>query len=494
MRSLLVGLLLALAALVAILGNVGLWVDRTVYDTDGFVSTVDNVLDDEDVQQVIATRFSEELFANADIEVRLREELPEGLAFLALPMARVSQDFLAEATLRLLERQPFEDVRNRALEITHSQLIAIIEDDSGAISAQGGELVLDLRPILEAVAEDVTGREVEIPENIDVPEVDVPEGVEEQLPDQADELLGGIEIPEDAGRFVIDDAAISWAYTIARYGNDIIYAVIGVAVGLFALAIAIAKDRRATLRTAGIVFAVSGVVSLLILLPMRFAIESFAKNDDAAVSVFRILTSEYRWQSLTMIVFGVGVALLAVLFGESRVAVALRSNIRRAPDAPSLVTVIQERQAALRIAGLIGGALLLIAWPNPSTRVYVTVLALIGIYLLALALIVSEAPWAETVRARVRELTSKYVEPGAAAGPSERSVSVWVAAHAGWLRLAGIIVALAALVLWPSLTLATFIMVVALGLVYLAAIDWIAGRGQPSDEPPALAGEEPRSD
>src|SRR5574338_543271 len=57
-RTLVVGTLLGLAGLLSIIGNTGLWVDRTVYDTDNFVATTDDVLDDPDVQEVLAERFA----------------------------------------------------------------------------------------------------------------------------------------------------------------------------------------------------------------------------------------------------------------------------------------------------------------------------------------------------------------------------------------------------------------------------------------------------
>ncbi|HET6615592.1 MAG TPA: hypothetical protein VFH62_06860, partial [Dehalococcoidia bacterium] len=69
-RTLTVGSLLGLACLLSIIGNAGLWVDRTVYDTDTFVATTDDVLDDRDVQEVLAERFAQELFVAANVDTR----------------------------------------------------------------------------------------------------------------------------------------------------------------------------------------------------------------------------------------------------------------------------------------------------------------------------------------------------------------------------------------------------------------------------------------
>ncbi len=489
MRSLLVVILLALGGVLALLSNLGLWVDRTVYDTDGFVSTVGGVLDDEDVQQVMAERFTEELFEAADIEDRLQAELPEGLKFLSLPLSNAARDFLTDASVRLLERERFQDVRDRALRETHSLLIAIIEDDSGAITTEDGKLVLDLRPIVEAVAEDITGRDVNLPQDVEVPQVEIPQEVLDQLPPDVRErlqtegeegLLSGLQLPDDAGRFVIEDATISWAYNIARYGNDIVYVTVGVTVACYVLAIAIARDRRSTLRTAGIVMAVAGVISLALLLPLGQAARQFAENDAAATSILNIVTSGYKSQSLAMVGVGIGFVAVAVLLGDSPLAVAVRSAVRRRPGGPSLAAVIRERVAALRIAGLVGAAGVLIVWPDPTARVYLTTLGLLALYLVGLLLLESDAPWAKTARERVQRFWQEQTKPGAAVSPEDRSIGAWIARHAGSLRLIGIIVAIALLLLWPSMSLRMFIVVVALGFIYLAGIDLVAGRSDKS--------------
>jgi hypothetical protein len=454
MRGILVALLLIVGGVAAMLANVGQWVDYTIYDTDGFVSTVDDVFSDEDVQRVVAERLSADIVAAAGTEERLSEELPERLTFLAGPLSRAIDEAIQRATLEAVNAQPFREVRNAALTEMHTLLIAIIEEDSEVLAASGDQLVLDLRPLLVGVAERVTGEEVS------------------QQPGQ-----GRLDIPEDAGKFVIDDSSVAWAYDIARTVKGLIALVTGIAVASFLLAIAIARDRRATLRTSGIILAAVGALSLLLVLLMRGVVERMTGDGEAAVSVVTILTNAYRAQSVSLVGFGVILVAVAALLGDSPFAVSARGWVRRSPEAPSLVMLIRQRVTVLRLTGLSVAAIALIAWPDPSTRVVATVLALLALYLLTLWLLASESAWAVSLRAHAAAFWE-----GATAGARERAqterspVMRLLVEHASWLRIAGIVVAVLVLVAWPSPGVGVFVAVVALTLLYLALIDAIMGR------------------
>jgi hypothetical protein len=496
MRNLLAGMLLLVAALLALLANVGLWIDRTIYSTDGFVSTVDKVFDDEDVQQAVAERFTETLFEQANIEPRVQEALPQGLGFLALPLTSASQDFLTRVSVRVMQEQPLEDVRNRALTGLHEQVIAVIDDDSGALSAQGDELVIDLRPILESVVEDTRLEgaaenipEVELPEDTEqrIRDLGLPSDIEDQLlaevaASQGEEdggLLGGLELSDDAGQFVIKDSAVAWSYRIARYGDNFIHWVIGLAAGAFVLSVLVATDRRSMVRNVGIALIIVGTLSLVALVPVRMAAREFAQNEDAALAIINILTEPYRIQSFAMIGFGlIGVG-GAVLMGQTRLAVALRGQVRRTATGAGgegFAEAVKEHAAPLRVAGLVTGALLLVAWPDPSTRVYVTVLLLLAAYLGGVWAVSSDSERAQHVRKAVSDGWQRYFAGRPEAGEGAGGISGWIVAHAMWLRAIGVLLAVVLLLLWPSVTARSIVAVIALLLAYLAAIDFIGSR------------------
>jgi lysylphosphatidylglycerol synthetase-like protein (DUF2156 family) len=109
----------------------------------------------------------------------------------------------------------------------------------------------------------------------------------------------------------------------------------------------------------------------------------------------------------------------------------------------------------------------------PPTRVQITILALTALYLGGVWAIESDSTQATTVRTRVGGIWSRHVAPGEGG---------WVARNAGLLRIAGIAAAIACVVLLPSLSFGNIVAIVALALVYLAAIDLLANRRQESRE------------
>jgi hypothetical protein len=114
-------------------------------------------------------------------------------------------------------------------------------------------------------------------------------------------------------------------------------------------------------------------------------------------------------------------------------------------------------------------------WPDPTARVYVTTLALLGLYLGALFVLASDSPLATNARRQIE----RYVGPGdAAASARGGTAASWIAAHAGWLRVAGLAAAILLLILWPSPGLGTIMMVIALGLIYLALLDFVENRAE----------------
>jgi hypothetical protein len=492
-RNLIAGLLLLAGALFAFTGNVGFWIEQTVYDTDNFASTVDRTLEDDDVQLAIAERFTNTLIANAEIEARIQQRLPEGLGFLALPLTDATREFLLRITMRVLDSERIGDVRDTAVRAFHERLIAVIEDESGAIEAEAGTLVIDLRPILEEVIADISGRDVEIPEDVEAPEVEIPQDVLDQLPEDIQEqlqdssdggLLGGLELPEDAGRFVIEDKAVSWIYVIARYGDDAVYIVIGIAVAILLIAIAVSTDRRSMLRNVGITLIVVGVLSLALIVPVRIAGRELANSPDAAIAIINILTEQFRYQSFVLVGVGLVVSFGAALAGPTSIARGLRSQARRSiSSTPStqpgegIADVIGAHAGLFRLGGMVTAALLLIAWPDPTARVYLTILGLLALYLATIWLVTSDG--ASAVRARDRASNiwrERFVEQQGPAPAGEPGWKTWLIARAPWLRLIGIALVAVLLLIWPAPTLGSLIALIALLLVYLAAIEFLTDR------------------
>ena len=451
-RSVFVVALFAIGALLLFSANVGYWVRGDIYDSEGFTDTTSAVFEDEDVQQALAEEFALIIYNSSDLTGLIGDELPERLQFLATPLSNTMISVLERGVLRIIQTDAVQAALRTSLEVAHAGVLRIIRSDS--ISTDTDSIVIDLRPVIQEVVERI-GLEVDL---------------DETLVDET--LITRLDLPPDAGRFTIENAAASWLIRLGRYGEQIIIGVLVAAIVMLALAVGFARNRRSALRNAGIIVAVVGLISLALMIPVRVFTSEMAEHTEAAGSIVDIVTERFRMQSVLLVVVGVIIAAVAFLLGESRLARSIRGIGRTPADGGSrdFTQSVRENATPLRIIGLVGGAIVLLAWPDPTTRVQVTILTITAIYLAFVWAIASDTSPAATVRANVSAIWSRN------AGVDAPENTGWFARNAGTLRVVGIAVAAACIVLVPSLTFGSIVAIVALALIYLAAVDFLANR------------------
>jgi hypothetical protein len=473
MRAIFAGLLVVVGGLLTIPGSIGVWQERAVLDEDAFVDTVDEAFEKEEVQTALADRLTNVIMEHLEVQDRIAEGLaeierrggertPEGLVLLEGPLTGVARDAVYRVALRLIEEQPLQEAREAALRGAHRAIVAIINEDTAFLTRRGDEVILDLGVIVEAIVRDVGG-------------------------DRADAFLESANLPPDAGVIVLSEKSdISVVWDVMDFLDKYYPVWAGVALVLFAIAVAVADNRRRTLIWVGATVAVVAAVQILVVAqPLKEALTDAAAEPDgkaAAKATYDVLVDSFKRQEVFVILIGLGLVAGGTLAGESELARAVRSTFRRreiGAEQAGLGGWIRKRALPLRIGGLALGGLFLIGWPDPSTRLIVTVLVLVALYLAALALAASDAGWAVSARSWAGQVWERYFRvPEAAADRAAqgRSPLHWVAARAPWFRGIGILLGVILLVAWPSPTFGTVVVVVALELLYLAAIDTVVNR------------------
>jgi hypothetical protein len=193
-------------------------------------------------------------------------------------------------------------------------------------------------------------------------------------------------------------------------------------------------------------------------------------SPEAAREAFDAFVQTLKVQSLVIIIVGSAIVLGTFLAGESRLARTIRHTVKRprgeAP--PDFRGAVKDNATGLRVAGYIAGVVALAVWPEPTTRVYITIFALLGLYLLALWVMASDSPGAASVRRMLASSTGSLV------GGKARSNTSFVGRNAAYLRGIGIVVAVLAVIFVPDLTLGTLAGIVALTLIYLSLVEWLA--------------------
>jgi hypothetical protein len=332
-RILLARVLVVLGALFVILSLLAGYVRFQALDTDTVEDTAGELIADPEIRNQVAASLVDSLFANVDVEAALREQLPADQKGLAAPIAGALRLGAEPAAQRLLARPRIQELWVRSITQSHRALVELLEDDTGALRAEGGNVVLDLRPLVVQLGDQIA------------------------IVGRLDQRLG-----PDAGKITIVKADnLETAQDLTQ-----LLKVLGtwlwlVPIALWAAAVWLARGRRlGILRMVAISSIVAG---LLVLVIRRFAgsiiVDDLAPTEsvqDAAGDAWDILTSLLRDGGLTLL--GLGVIIL--------VGVWISGPSERATDSREwLAPYLARAEIAF---GAAAAFLLLLVWWGPTAQ------------------------------------------------------------------------------------------------------------------------------
>src|SRR5919106_676384 len=151
-----VGAIVVLATLVGFLAVFAVWANRQALETETWVETSTELLEDEEIQVAVAGFLVETLFANVDVEAELRDVLPPESEALAGPVAGGLRQLADPAALQALTRPRVQQLWADANRAAHDTLLEVVDDDAEA------DVTLDLGTIVDdlgsRVGVDVAGR------------------------------------------------------------------------------------------------------------------------------------------------------------------------------------------------------------------------------------------------------------------------------------------------------------------------------------------------
>lgn len=346
-RSIAVWTLLVLAGVLLLLGSFAVWVDRVALDTEVFVDTSSELLDDDAIRTVVAARAVDELFDNVDVEAEIEGQLPEDLQSLSGPATAGLRQASYQLVDRALERPALQRLWAASLRETHRGLVDVLEDDVGAVSTREGVVTLDLESIVLETAERI--------------------GIRRQVEDNLPEGVGRIEILRSDELDAAQDSfqimkTLAWVLPVLMLLS-------------FAAAVGLARDRRRAARSIGAVVLVVGVLGLVAVgLVGSYLVDSLTSETEvetAASNAWDILTELLRATFRSLIVLGILFLVAAWLAGPGRRAVASRRV---------LAPVVRERVWPYAALGVIALVLLLGGPVTDFTRLlFVVVLVALGV-------------------------------------------------------------------------------------------------------------------
>ncbi len=348
-RGVVTAILIAAAVLTFFLAFAS-WINRQVLDTDEWTKTSSELLENQEIRNALSAYLVDELYSNVDVAGELRKNLPPEAQGLAGPAAGGLRDFAQRAARRALAdprvQASWEGLNRQA----HEEFVKIIKNEgSDTVSTAGGEVTLDLAPLVQQVAQRVgLGKLAE-------------------------------KVPPDAGQLtVMRSDQLKFAQDLAKFIETLVIVLLILALGLYGLALYLGRGRRReTLRSIGFIFIIVGV-ALLVLRSIGGgvvvgALTTTAATEPPANAVWSIGTSLLSEIAGGLIINGIILLIAAWVAGPTRAAVTLR-------EASS--PYMRERPAiAYGVVGLI--FLLMVAWgPTRAFREPIGILAVAALLVL----------------------------------------------------------------------------------------------------------------
>jgi len=366
-RRILVGFLVVVGCILAPLSVLSVWMKTTLLDTDRYVSTVTPLADDPDVQQALATRITNALLENTDIESRITDALPTKAGFAAPAIAAGLEQYVHAAALKLVQSDQFDKLWTEANARAHPQIVALLEGDEGKrISTKNGQIVLKLGPVAEKV-----------------------QGVLEKA---------GIDVFSSSSGstpqiVLISSEDLKSAQGITDLLQKLAWVLPVLTILAFGVAIGLSGNRRRTVLRSALGLALGMGLLLAVLNAGRhFYLDALPAtvSRPAATAVYEQLLSFLRLSLRTGFVLAIVVALGAWLAGPGSFATKLREGTLRlvrghdTGEEPSGLAVwVARHKTPLRVV-VIGIALAILVAINAPTPAEVIVLAIIVILALLL--------------------------------------------------------------------------------------------------------------
>ena len=141
--------LIAIACVLTLASSLTIWVQRQLLDTDRWVNTSSQLLEQKDVRDAVAQRLVDGVFQDDQVEQRLANRLPPNLAPLAPPIAGALQNVALDAAENLLQRPAVQTLWADINRRVHTRLVDVLEgNEGGRVTTANGQVVLDLSPLV----------------------------------------------------------------------------------------------------------------------------------------------------------------------------------------------------------------------------------------------------------------------------------------------------------------------------------------------------------
>ncbi|MEU8611569.1 hypothetical protein AB0C29_26635 [Actinoplanes sp. NPDC048791] len=390
LRRVVAAVLIAVTAFALAGSVVGVWAARTAMNTDRWVATVAPLPQNPQVSAAVADYATIQVFEAVDVEQRLRTVLPPQAAFVAGPVADQLAGKIREITTTVLRSDRFQSIWVELNRRAHVRAVAIINGSSDVVLARDNRVEIDLLPLINQVLRVLSaqlptlfGKQLTLPDlNSGAIPVDLRDRVQETL---------GVTLPPNFAQFTVYDSGQLRAaqQAVAAAKRDLVLVVVATIV-LLLIALAVSPVRRRTLLQLGLWLVVAAVAITAVLRAVRTQVLQEVPAGlyrDGVAAAFNVVFAQLRTRGTQLIWLGVLLAVVMYLIGPARGPRWLRHAVvtggRAAGRGTSRGAHALGRYGpgwagrhldALRVGGLVAGALLALLLSSWTSLLVIAVL------------------------------------------------------------------------------------------------------------------------
>ncbi len=178
-RSVVAIICLVLAVLLTTPAALAYWGQRTLNDGQRYVDTVGPLVDSPEVQQAITTTVVDAIQSQVDVEALINQAFAgvitdrPRLQLLVGPISGAVNGLIEREVGDFVASDTFRNLWLQANATAQEALIALLKgDNTGAVSLQGDQVVLDLSTVIDQVKQRLVDRGLTMVENVPIPTID----------------------------------------------------------------------------------------------------------------------------------------------------------------------------------------------------------------------------------------------------------------------------------------------------------------------------------
>jgi hypothetical protein len=228
-RRRLVRALVVLASVLAFFSVFAIWVERQALNTDDWVNTSGELIENSTIRTAVANYLVDQLYANVNVKKEVDKVLPSGVHQLAGPASAGLRQIAGAGAEKILQTSTAQSLWQTANRDAHEQLLAVLGGGNETVSTENGDVTLQLGSLVNNLISQIG-------------------------------IGGNISLPPDAGQItILHSDQLSTAQDIAEGIRGLSVVLVLLTLGTLGLAIYLSRGVRwLTILYGGVGFLVAG--------------------------------------------------------------------------------------------------------------------------------------------------------------------------------------------------------------------------------------------